>query len=947
MKMLPLCFPVLFVLMTHLPVTVFADDSPEKAGEKILQEWTFEKNGDSQGWNANVHLKGVTVSNGVWSGRTTGADPILDFRPKLEIPASPWQVIEVRLKADHEGTAEFFWSNTTQGRYGGFEPVKTTRFHVNGDNQWHTYRLLPFWHPEKKIVRLRFDLYDGTQFELDSIRILELGVPPAAEQVGFDFTGADGINLRWQGFHGAVVDRDANGLVISTIDSTGFALGPPLRVDAAQDSFVSIRMAVTSPSGKDVLPGSRKRHATLYFATEQARGLNKFSFPVEADGRERTYNLDLLAAKDWNGRIVALGLRPADANEARACVRWLRVSDTPQGEPQLQVVSCALEDALPRTGNPATLSLLVCNTGGQSARNLEAELKLPKGVTVLSKSPADGRVASVGFGEETAFTWKVQAAEPLTGEAELHIKAANAGEVVARAKLAFTQPVSIKRTGYVPEPKPVRGTNEVGVYYFPGWKSASQWQPIQRFPERKPVLGWYREGDPEVADWHIKWAVEHGITFFAYDWYWSQGSRHLEHGLHDGYFKARYRNLLKFCLLWANHNGPHTSSHDDCIAVTRYWIENYFRRPEHLTIGGKPVMIIFSPHRLTEDLGSAGVKKAFDAMRAECRQAGLKGLHFVACVGNADGACRAAAEGYDSVTAYNWPGLNMSGTGYYAPFETLLEGYRKHWAHIGEKSPIPLLPVPVCGGWDSRPWHGDNNLVRYGRTPELFRQHLQDAKLLIESGQRKVENGNMILVEAWNEWGEGSYIEPHNEFGFGYLDAIRDVFTDAPKEHVDVTPVDAGVGPYDVPPAPAAQTAWSFDSGDEGWTHVMGLTDMRVQNGVLGARSTGRDPAFFSPPMKTSARDFNTVRIRMKLQKKEGQEIKDRAQLFWRTNRMPESEASSERFDVSGDGQWHDYVIPVAKNPRWRGFITRLRLDPCNQADVFVEIDSVSLAAGQ
>ena len=41
----------------------------------------------------------------------------------------------------------------------------------------------------------------------------------------------------------------------------------------------------------------------------------------------------------------------------------------------------------------------------------------------------------------------------------------------------------------------------------------------------------------------------------------------------------------------------------------------------------------------------------------------------------------------------------------------------------------------------------------------------------------------------------------HQEFGFGYLDAIREVFTDAPKAHDDVTPADAGLGPYDVPPA--------------------------------------------------------------------------------------------------------------------------------------------------
>ena len=55
----------------------------------------------------------------------------------------------------------------------------------------------------------------------------------------------------------------------------------------------------------------------------------------------------------------------------------------------------------------------------------------------------------------------------------------------------------------------------------------------------------------------------------------------------------------------------------------------------------------------------------------------------------------------------------------------------------------------------------------------------------------------MLLLDNWNEWGEGHYIAPHREFGFGYLDAVRNVFSDAPKQHVDLLPEDLGMGPYD------------------------------------------------------------------------------------------------------------------------------------------------------
>ena len=883
-----------------------------RAAERTLVEWTFDRPGDLAGWQPNNHLQDVAVTNGVLRGRAEGADPILELRPLLDLPARPWQVLEVRLRADRSGTAEFFWSGTTQGPYGGFSQEKSTRFNVLGDSAWHTYRLLPGWHTEGKLVRLRFDVFDGARFEVDAIRVAEPVMPPPAARADFDFTRAE---HGWQRF------------------DERLWFSPPLDLDAASNTFVALGLAAG--------PG---RRGTLLFATDRAPGLHRFAFHLEPDAGEPVCNLDLLAASAWRGRILLLGLQLDDAAPVPGALRWLKVSDTPQGPAQLAVHAFALEDALPRAGRAATFRALLANLGGQTATNLRAALTLPAGVAVLESAPPEGRVAALGFDEEAEFTWQVRAERPLEGEARLEVSAANAPRPArAAAPLRFTPPLPVAAGGYVPEPQPVRGPFEVGVYYFPGWKTASPWEPIRRFPERKPILGWYREGDPEVADWHIKWAVEHGITFFAYDWYWDRGQRQLEHALHEGYFQARYRRLLKFCLLWANHNPPGSASLDDCRAVTRHWIEHYFRRPEHLTLEGKPVVIIFSPHRLTEDLGSAGAKQALEAMRAECRQAGLPGLYLIACVGDSGGARQAASEGYDAVTAYNWPGLGMTGEGNRAPFETLLEGYRRQWEHLLEQSPLPLRPLPVCGGWDSRPWHGENNLVRFGRTPALFRQHLQDARALLESRHPKLGSPGLILIEAWNEWGEGSYIEPHAEFGFGYLDALREVFTPAPPNHDDVTPADAGRGPYDVPPEPV-RTAWEFARDAEGWTHTMDLAEVRAADGALHARTTGRDPAFFGPPTQVRAAAFGAVLVRMKLAPADGQPFTDTAQLFWRTRRWPESEASSARFPVSGDGQWHEYRVPVASHPRWRGVITRLRLDPGTRPEVRVSVDYLRLA---
>jgi hypothetical protein len=57
----------------------------------------------------------------------------------------------------------------------------------------------------------------------------------------------------------------------------------------------------------------------------------------------------------------------------------------------------------------------------------------------------------------------------------------------------------------------------------------------------------------------------------------------------------------------------------------------------------------------------------------------------------------------------------------------------------------------------------------------------------------------LVLIEAWNEHGEGEAIEPHRERGFAYLDAIRDVFATGRRGHRDLVPADVG---FTVPRAP-------------------------------------------------------------------------------------------------------------------------------------------------
>ncbi len=352
----------------------------------------------------------------------------------------------------------------------------------------------------------------------------------------------------------------------------------------------------------------------------------------------------------------------------------------------------------------------------------------------------------------------------------------------------------------IPPPRPVStGKYQVGVYYFPGWPTREKWRQLDAFPERMPLLGYYAEGDPTVMDWQIKWAAEHGIAFFVFDWYWDRGQRQLEHALHGGYLTARFRSFLKFCLLWANHNPPGSFSEADLLAVVDYWIVQYFRRSEYFTIDGKPVVIIFSPDLLRKDMGTAAVGAAIRLMRARVVAAGLSGLFLIA-VGQSDGADLSAlrAEGYDATTGYNYPPAGMPDkTALRAPYDSAVDGYERIWNGIAGAGLLDYVPVTEPG-WDARPWQGETALVRTGRHPEKFRRMLERARAFTD--RHPVAGGKkLVLVEAWNEYGEGAAVEPHREWGFGYLDAIREVFGRARGRHRDLTPEDLGLS---VPRAP-------------------------------------------------------------------------------------------------------------------------------------------------
>ncbi len=483
--------------------------------------------------------------------------------------------------------------------------------------------------------------------------------------------------------------------------------------------------------------------------------------------------------------------------------------------------------SLQRTGQRETVHLWVERPLEHESWVVTAELHVPEGVqlhgparqesdewiqprviTTTGPHRDEGRFVE-GPILYCAFAWEVEADRPVEEPLTATYTLADGSTATTALATDFRPPLDVGPQEYVPEPEPATTDFHVGGIYFPGWKPGVHWgwSILDAYPERKPALGYYDESIPEVMDWQIKWAVEHGMTFFMFCWYRERGNQgepvqlRLEHALHDGFFNARYASMIDFAIMWENQvgRGPGITDLDDLMTnLFAFWMENYFTHPSYLVIDNKPVLFIYDVHNIIRDLGSEeAVKEATDAMRDAAMEEGFDGLHLIAEYRGDDPSVldRFKACGIDYSFAYCFHTVSPE-----ASQEEAVETLRStHQGRFERRDVLPDVPT-IAVGWRPEPWEtyaGYSASPHWWLEPAGYKHQAQNLRAMMESQPEDCLSSRMVMLDNLNEWGEGHYILPHREFGFDYLEAIRATFTDAPVPHRNILPEDIGLGPYD------------------------------------------------------------------------------------------------------------------------------------------------------
>ena len=346
-------------------------------------------------------------------------------------------------------------------------------------------------------------------------------------------------------------------------------------------------------------------------------------------------------------------------------------------------------------------------------------------------------------------------------------------------------------------------------YYYEGW---TEWDLMKKATPRYeghqqpkvPLWGYEDEADPKVMAKKIAAAKKYGVDCFVFDaYFYAGGETFLDRCLDEGFLKAENCNDIEFALMWANHkwsdihpwdgNKPFkvrfddVISEEDFVSITDYIIDKYFTQPNYFRYDGKLYFSFYQLDNLVQQFhGIQAVKKLLEGFRARAR-AKVGELHINVIAGECSilpgdkidlNYENLMALGVDSITSYTWLHMFQADTFPDYPYVDIRDRYLGVVEEIMDKAPLNYIPN-ISMGWDSAPRCTDEKeyeCIGYpfcpalrGNTPKEFGIAMKEISKLAVN---KMESP-FVLINAWNEWTEGSYLEPDEINGYAYLEEIK------------------------------------------------------------------------------------------------------------------------------------------------------------------------------
>jgi lipopolysaccharide biosynthesis protein len=348
---------------------------------------------------------------------------------------------------------------------------------------------------------------------------------------------------------------------------------------------------------------------------------------------------------------------------------------------------------------------------------------------------------------------------------------------------------------YLPQYHPIPENDQWWGKGFTEWTNAVKARPLfpgHYQPHLPADLGFYDLRLPEVREAQAELARGYGIHGFCYYHYWFAGRRLLERPV-NGILESGKPDF-PFCLCWANEPWTRawTGQERQILIEQKYseeddrehigWLCRAFRDPRYIRINGRPLFLVYrvahmpDPRKTAEIWREEAHRQGIGEIvlaRVESWFAGEHGdprtIGFDCAVG-----FQPSPEVMFHTLATKLASLSARlGSLLIHRFDNLIRiyDYRK-LVETSLQRPWPPYPYFPCVTpmWDNSARRRSKAIVLRNSTPELFEKWVRGeiARLATKPSEEKI-----LFVNAWNEWAEGSHLEPDVRHGRGYLEATK------------------------------------------------------------------------------------------------------------------------------------------------------------------------------
>jgi lipopolysaccharide biosynthesis protein len=340
---------------------------------------------------------------------------------------------------------------------------------------------------------------------------------------------------------------------------------------------------------------------------------------------------------------------------------------------------------------------------------------------------------------------------------------------------------------YLPQFHP---TPENDFYWgqgFTEWTNVTRAAPayVGHYQPHLPAdLGFYDLRVKQIMERQASLARRYGISGFCV-YYYNFGRRRAL----DQAFEAVVSDTsidFPYCVCWANENWTRhwdggsrelifEQQYDEhtVLAVIQDAVR-YASDPRYILVTGKPLFLVYRALLLTDPMHFATL------CRAKFRQAGFKDVYlvYVESMETAEKRPRPSDLGFDACVEFPPQGLAVPAAK--TAEKIVREGFvgvrYDYEATVLESVSRPSVNYKrhpcVFPSWDNtprQPLRGDSFVHA---TPEAFQVYVEEK--LDEVIQQFVGDERLLFINAWNEWAEGTHLEPDQMFGHRWLEAIRD-----------------------------------------------------------------------------------------------------------------------------------------------------------------------------